>query len=139
MKTNLSIQEIRRLNTIQAVAHILRKSEQAELLGIEPSQLSQLLGKNPFRKIGEQLARQFEQRLGKPAMWLDHPHTQLMDAMEALEIKQPELHDLTEQLLTAIQTDQVGDDSIRLLKENIRFVINQNRAAYHVEKITNRS
>lgn len=44
----------------------------AERIEIQPSYWSQIKGRT--RQIGERLARQFEQRCGKPAGWLDHPH-----------------------------------------------------------------
>ncbi|MEX8496047.1 hypothetical protein [Sphaerotilus sp.] len=43
----------------------------AERIEIQPSYWSQIKGRS--RQIGERLARQFEQRCGKPAGWLDHP------------------------------------------------------------------
>ncbi len=44
----------------------------AEQLLIQPSYWSQI--KSRSRQIGERLARQFEQRCGKPGGWLDAPH-----------------------------------------------------------------
>jgi len=44
----------------------------AERIEIQPSYWSQIKGRT--RQIGERLARQFEQRCGKPAGWLDHAH-----------------------------------------------------------------
>ncbi len=44
----------------------------AERIEIQPSYWSQI--KSRSRQIGERLARQFEQRCGKPAGWLDQPH-----------------------------------------------------------------
>lgn len=44
----------------------------AERIEIQPSYWSQIKGCT--RQIGERLARQFEQRCGKPAGWLDHAH-----------------------------------------------------------------
>ncbi|WP_338415293.1 hypothetical protein [uncultured Sphaerotilus sp.] len=44
----------------------------AERIEIQPSYWSQIKGRS--RQIGERLARQFEQRCGKPSGWLDHPH-----------------------------------------------------------------
>ena len=44
----------------------------AERVEIQPSYWSQI--KSRSRQIGERLARQFEQRCGKPVGWLDQPH-----------------------------------------------------------------
>jgi hypothetical protein len=44
----------------------------AERLQIQPSYWSQIKGRS--RQIGERLARQFEQRCGKPYGWMDVPH-----------------------------------------------------------------
>jgi hypothetical protein len=44
----------------------------AERIEIQPSYWSQI--KSRSRQIGERLARQFEQRCGKPVGWLDQPH-----------------------------------------------------------------
>lgn len=43
----------------------------AEKLDIQPSYWSQIKARS--RQIGERLARQFEQRCGKPAGWMDQP------------------------------------------------------------------
>lgn len=52
----------------------------AERIEIQPSYWSQIKGRS--RQIGERLARQFEQRCGKPAGWLDHPHGATAGAAE---------------------------------------------------------
>ncbi|MCK6424349.1 MAG: hypothetical protein L6Q75_04575 [Burkholderiaceae bacterium] len=50
----------------------------AERIGIQPSYWSQI--KSRSRQIGERLARQFEQHCGKPAGWLDLPHSPAVPA-----------------------------------------------------------
>jgi hypothetical protein len=59
----------------------------AERIEIQPSYWSQIKGRS--RQIGERLARQFEQRCGKPAGWLDHPHGVTATASTATVAVQP--------------------------------------------------
>lgn len=48
----------------------------AAKLDMDPSQLSQIAGRNPTRNIGDQIARRIEVAFGKPQGWLDFPHDQ---------------------------------------------------------------
>lgn len=76
--------EIRKAN----LAHLLEehtrggkltKAAFAEKCGLVAAQLSQLLGENSFRNIGDRTARKIELSLGLPNGWMDsihHPHPQ---------------------------------------------------------------
>lgn len=76
---NLSMEtkDIRRANLAALLKDHLEKSpgstraEFAELCGLAPAQLSQLLGENSFRNIGGNLARKIETALKLPVGWLD--------------------------------------------------------------------
>lgn len=50
------------------------KASFAELLGMVPPQLSQLLGQKSFRNIGDRMARKIEKSLGMPNGWMDTLH-----------------------------------------------------------------
>lgn len=50
-----------------------KQGEMAEKLGMSESQLSQLIGKNPSKPIGNRLARKIEKKLGLPRGHLDTP------------------------------------------------------------------
>lgn len=139
MLKNLSIHDIRRLNTLHAVQHLKVKADRAQLLDLDPSQLSQLLGTTPFRNIGDTLARKFEARLGKPHLWLDQQHTDLTDALGTLEETDPELLQLTTELITAISSQYVDRAAVELLKSNMRYVINRPRASYDVAAMDKKS
>jgi hypothetical protein len=67
-------EEFVRQTARQADAAALRGLERrfAEQVDIQPSYWSQI--KSRSRQIGERLARQFEQRCGKPAGWMDRRH-----------------------------------------------------------------
>jgi hypothetical protein len=67
-------EEFVRVTARHADAATLRGLERrfAERVDIQPSYWSQIKGRS--RQIGERLARQFEQRCGKPAGWLDRVH-----------------------------------------------------------------
>ena len=47
-----------------------------ERIGISKSQASQIIGRNPVRQIGDDLAERMETEFGRPADWLDVDHTE---------------------------------------------------------------
>jgi len=47
------------------------QSDLAKTLGVSDGFISQIIGKNPSRRIGEKLARQMEERLAIGYGWLD--------------------------------------------------------------------
>ncbi len=49
------------------------KAAFAELIGLQPTQLSQITSENPSRKIGDTIARRIEANIGLPVGWLDVP------------------------------------------------------------------
>lgn len=49
----------------------------AEKLGMSESQLSQLMGKNPSKPVGDRLARKIEGKFGLPTGWLDNENHDL--------------------------------------------------------------
>jgi hypothetical protein len=67
-------EEFVRATARHADAATLRGLERrfAERVDIQPSYWSQIKGRS--RQIGERLARQFEQRCGKPMGWMDRAH-----------------------------------------------------------------
>jgi hypothetical protein len=68
------LEEFVRATARHADAATLRGLERrfAERVDIQPSYWSQIKARS--RQIGERLARQFEQRCGKPAGWMDRHH-----------------------------------------------------------------
>lgn len=63
----------RRRNKLKDVLRKRFDSQQelALALGLTPSYLSQIIGKNPIRQMTEDTARSFEQKLKLPAGFLD--------------------------------------------------------------------
>lgn len=46
----------------------------AEAIDVSDSRVSQLIGKNPTKKIGDATARRIEEAYGKPTGWMDTPN-----------------------------------------------------------------
>jgi hypothetical protein len=67
----VTIEEIRLANLQALVKEAGGPARAAERLDMEPSQLSQIAGRNPTRNIGSDLARKMEAKWGKPRGWLD--------------------------------------------------------------------
>jgi phage repressor protein C with HTH and peptisase S24 domain len=70
-------EEIRRENARKLAAACESKVEFARLLGMEPSQVSQIIGPNPSKNIGNSVARRIEKAFGKPEKWLDSEHPEM--------------------------------------------------------------
>ncbi|TKI02307.1 LexA family protein [Martelella alba] len=71
MKT---IDEIRRDNARKLRDSSGGNSFFSSLLDREPTQISRIIGKNPTKKIGDDLARHMEKCFSLPAGWLDQEH-----------------------------------------------------------------
>ncbi len=70
----MNSKEIRRKNLRALVDKADSGAAFAKQADIAPSLLSQILGQNPTRNIGDRLARKIEDRLTLPAGWLDSIH-----------------------------------------------------------------
>jgi len=71
MKTN---EEIRRENARKLRDSTGGNNSFAVLLDREPTQISRVIGKNPTKKIGDDLARHIEKCFSLPEGWLDKEH-----------------------------------------------------------------
>ncbi|CNJ91732.1 prophage repressor protein [Yersinia intermedia] len=71
MKTN---EEIRRENARKLRDSAGGNNSFAVLLDREPTQISRIIGKNPTKKIGDDMARHIEKCFSLPDGWLDQEH-----------------------------------------------------------------
>lgn len=71
----MKIREIRRDNLRVLAKKYGGASQLAKKIGMTKSWLSQLIGKNPDREMGDQAARNIEKILGLTEGWLDSTHT----------------------------------------------------------------
>lgn len=75
----MDIKSIRKSNLERLIIEFLKRDRHttkaafAEMCGISPAQLSQLLGENSSRNIGDKMARKIEQAMERPFGWLDSP------------------------------------------------------------------
>lgn len=105
--SGMDIAEIRRNNFRQLVATHDKgePSLAAARLGKSPSQISHLIGPNPSKNIGRQIAREVEAGYGKPVGWLDQRH----DTLESVELERgPDIGSLRRAPL--VGTAQLGMD-----------------------------
>lgn len=77
----MSREEIRRENARELARQIGGLTEFGRTVGMEPSQVSQLIGKNPVKNIGNSIARRIEVHFAKPEGWLDTHHGIFTDAV----------------------------------------------------------
>jgi hypothetical protein len=77
-------EELRRENARKLASGKGGKADFARLVSMEPSQVSQLIGPNPKKNIGNSIARRIERAYGLPEGWLDveHPDTAMRDDEE---------------------------------------------------------
>lgn len=76
-------QEIRRKNARYLADQEGGSVNFANLVGISESRVSQIIGKNPTKNIGNVTARRIEECFDKPVGWLDIPHVEA----PAVEVK----------------------------------------------------
>lgn len=67
--------EIRLTNTRYLADEAGSGQRFADKTGMSKSRVSQIIGQNPVRLIGDEAAEQIEQAFGRPADWLDQDHT----------------------------------------------------------------
>lgn len=70
-------EEIRRENARKLASGAGSKTEFAQLVQMELSQVSQLIGPNPKKNIGNSIARRIERAYHLPEHWLDVEHPEL--------------------------------------------------------------
>lgn len=67
-------EEVRRENARELARSVGGQTEFGRLLGMEGSQVSQLIGKTPKKNIGNSIAQRIERAFDKPEGWLDAVH-----------------------------------------------------------------
>lgn len=80
------IKYIRRTNMLQLAKVAGGITNLAEKLGKSQSQISQLIGRNPSKNIGDKIARQVERTFGKPRGWMDILHNTVDENITAYEL-----------------------------------------------------
>jgi SOS-response transcriptional repressor LexA len=73
-------EEIRRENARLLASSAGTKSAFARLVGMDASQVSQIIGPTPSKNIGNSIARRIEQAHHLPEGWLDVPHPEMTGA-----------------------------------------------------------
>jgi len=83
----MDVKQIRKANLHRLIAEAGTTSELVRRTGTNPSYLSQIVGPNGKRDVGDHLARELEGKLGKPYGWMDHDHTNAVspDEQDMLE------------------------------------------------------
>ena len=97
-----------RLENARALKGAGTTADFARKLEMEPQQANQIIGPNPKRGIGDDIARRIEDAYGKEIGWLDHDHTCELDT----SIKSPNsvLSDEAKSLILCVERlDSVGE------------------------------
>jgi hypothetical protein len=68
-------EEIRRQNARELARAAGGQTEFGRMVDMEGPQVSQIIGKNPIKNIGNSIAKRIEIAFSKPEGWLDQPHT----------------------------------------------------------------
>lgn len=88
----------------------------AERLNKPTAQISGLVGKNPFRGIGDQIAREAENAFNKPRGWLDHEHLGQDERYKMLDLAL-QILDIAQTYGTSLDLDQLMAISDYLLTD----------------------
>lgn len=75
-------EETRRENARKLAATCDSKTEFARIMGMEPSQVSQIIGPKPAKNIGHSIARRIEIAFAKSEGWLDVAHPEILGTYE---------------------------------------------------------
>lgn len=70
----MDAKSIRRMNVRNLAEEVGGITKLADMAHTSQSYLSQIIGPNPSRQVGDSLARQVEQATGRPHGWLDQSH-----------------------------------------------------------------
>jgi phage repressor protein C with HTH and peptisase S24 domain len=70
----MTIADIRRANARALAKQVGTAAAFGERVGMDGSQVSQIIGKNPVKDIGNAIARRIETSFGKPKGWMDVAH-----------------------------------------------------------------
>lgn len=70
----MDIDRIRRDNARRLASRFDTQREFAEFIDRSPGQVNHVIGKNPSKNIGKQMARHIEKRFDLPAYWMDTEH-----------------------------------------------------------------
>lgn len=89
--------DIRRENARRLAREAGSNAQLARDMKMSDSQMGQLIGENPTRNIGPNLARRFEQVGGKPMGWMDLPHEEaVIKSLRSMQLE--ELRKIAESL-----------------------------------------
>ena len=89
--------DIRRENARRLAREAGSNAQLARDMKMSDSQMGQLIGENPTRNIGPNLARRFEQVRCKPMGWMDLPHEETkIQSLRAMQLE--ELRKIAESL-----------------------------------------
>lgn len=101
--------EIRKKNLRRLAEEMGGQTILAEMIGVDDSYLSQIIGKRPIKNIGSKIARQAEEACRKPNGWLDIDHDSavlnrelILHINEYIEQKYPKMS-------AKDRTDLIGD------------------------------
>lgn len=85
-----TIDEIRRANARKLRDSSGGNNSFASLIDREPTQISRIIGINPTKKIGDELARHMEKCFSLPIGWLDqeHQNTNITPTQDVIDTKQ---------------------------------------------------
>lgn len=86
--------EMRRDNTRALADKFSSRAKFADFLDKTPAQINHIIGKNPFRKIGDSLAREIEEKCGMPSGWLDRDNSEGSDTTPNGHAPQSNAHSL---------------------------------------------
>lgn len=113
----MSREDIRRENARALARKVNGQIEFGRVLKMEPSQVSQIIGKTPIKNIGNSIARRIEQGFSKPEGWLDVPHQSAApgDTLPVATSTPPAPLAPTPPPTSAVHTQWVRDDEARLL------------------------
>ncbi|MEM1243461.1 MAG: hypothetical protein AAGG80_01430, partial [Pseudomonadota bacterium] len=95
LTTFMNVKDIRRINLRSLAQKVGGITSVAKILGKSQSQISHLIGANPVKNIGDNLAQQIERCFNKPPGWLDKEAAQPM----ALDINQMQHKQLAENMI----------------------------------------
>lgn len=134
----MSREEIRRENARRLADGLGGKSAFARLLQMEASQVSQIIGPNPKKNIGNSIARRIEQAHHLPEGWLDVEHPELAAAKgEAPANSSPEEQAQNDVGEAHAQVARTMDEVLRLLPGamTVRAVGDDDPSLTHIPKV----
>jgi phage repressor protein C with HTH and peptisase S24 domain len=127
---DMAIEDIRRENARYLASTVETRVVFGSMVGMDNSQVSQIIGKNPTKNIGNSIARRIEVAFNKERGWIDVEHPQ--EATQLAPGRRSTDTDMNLSNVIALHPDDpLPDDMVSIPESRIEFSAGNGRTAHY--------